>query len=128
MKLLLDTHAFIWWDDDPSRLGAEALAACTNPANELLLSAASVWEMQIKASLGKLQIRRPLSVLIADQQQRNGLQVLPITLEHVLNLDELATHHKDPFDRLIVSTAKLESCQIVSHDRVIARYGVSIIW
>ena len=87
MKLLLDTHAFIWWDEDPSRLSAEALNACSNSTNQLALSIASVWEMQIKASLGKLRTRKPLRQLLLDQVQQNGLDVLPVRLDHVLNLD-----------------------------------------
>ncbi len=128
MKLLLDTHAFIWWDEDPSRLGRAAHAACFDPTNELVLSAASVWEMQLKVMLGKLSLRKPLSQLIADQIQRNGLEILAINLEHILRLDTLPSHHKDPFDRMIVSQAVVEGWEIVSHDHAISQYPVKIIW
>src|SRR5882672_4067207 len=98
MKLLLDTHAFPWWDVDPSQLSATALAALTNPANTVLLSVVCVWEMQIKSQLGKLALRVPLADIV-QQQQANGLQVLPVALAHVLAVDGLAAVHKDPFDR-----------------------------
>jgi PIN domain nuclease of toxin-antitoxin system len=102
MKLLLDTHTFIWWDGTPSELGSQARAACFDPGNELLLSVASVWEMQIKVMLGKLTLRKPLRQLISDQVQQNGFGVVAVSLEHVLRLDSLPSHHKDPFDRLLV--------------------------
>jgi PIN domain nuclease of toxin-antitoxin system len=82
MNLLLDTHAFIWCDDDPTRLGAAAQAACSDPANHLFLSAASAWEMQIKIMLGKLSLRNPLGQLITEQMRQNGVEILPVNLEH----------------------------------------------
>ena len=81
-------------------VGAQARAACLDSGNELVLSVASAWEMQIKVMLGKLILRRALRQLVADQVQQNGLTVLPVTLEHVLRLDSLPAHHKDLFDRL----------------------------
>ncbi len=87
MKLLLDAHTFIWWDSDPSKLSPQILALCHDPANILLLSVASVWEMQIKARLGgKLMVAHPLADLITQQQQTNYLEVLEVTLAHVLAL------------------------------------------
>lgn len=128
MKLLLDSHAFIWWDENPARLGATASAACFDPANELILSAASAWEMQIKVMLGKLVLRKPLGQVISDQVQQNGLTILPVNLDHILRLDSLPSHHKDPFDRLMVSQAMTEGWPIVSHDLAVAKYPVKIIW
>lgn len=128
MKLLLDTHAFIWWDGAPSELGPQARAACFDPVNELLLSVASVWEMQIKVMLGKLTLRKPLRQLISDQVQQNGLGVVAVSLEHVLRLDSLPSHHKDPFDRLLVAQALAEGWALVSHDPAIAQYPVTVIW
>ncbi len=127
MKLLLDTHAFIWWDVAPQQLGPQARAACFAPGNELLLSAASVWEMQIKVMLGKLALRKPLRELIGDQVQQNGLIVVTVHLEHVLRLDALPPHHKDPFDRLLVAQALAEGWPVVSHDPAIAQYPVTVI-
>lgn len=105
MKLLLDTHAFIWWDSGDARLSAAALAACKSPANSLHLSLASTWEMQIKMQLGKLTLRLPLAKVLRDQQQRNGIVLEPVELEDILALETLQPLHRDPFDRLLVSQA-----------------------
>ena len=105
MKLLLDTHTFIWWASAPEKLSEKALASCKNRDNILILSVASVWEMQIKHQLGKLKLDIPLITLIETQKDTNDLQVLPIHLTHTLALDNLPTHHKDPFDRLLITQA-----------------------
>lgn len=102
MRVLLDTHTFIWWDSDPLRLTQEALAICQNPENLLLLSVASVWEIQIKLQLGKLKLVMPLPELIVAQERINKIEILPVELEHVLALDKLPARHKDPFDRLLI--------------------------
>lgn len=127
MKLLLDTHAFIWWDSDQSRLSAAALAAIRDPANEVLLSVVSVWEMQIKSQLGKLPLAQPLPVIIA-QQQTNGVKVLDITLPHVLAVESLPAIHKDPFDRLLVAQANIEGATLITSDRIFSQYPVQILW
>lgn len=89
MKLLLDTHTFIWLDGDQTKLSVKVLAACESPANTLHLSLASVWEMQIKAQLGKLTLRLPLADILREEQQRNGLQIEAITLDDILALSKL---------------------------------------
>ena len=128
MKLLFDTHAFIWWDGDQSKLSAAALAACQSPANSLHLSLASVWELQIKMQLGKLALHLPLADVLRDQQQQNGLVLEPVTLEDILALSALPTLHRDPFDRLIIAQANRGSFHLVTHDPELARYPVSVIW
>ena len=128
MKLLLDTHTFIWWDSDPSKLSPQALALCDDSTNTLLLSVVSVWEMQIKAQLGKLIFARPLTDLIAQQQQANRLEILEIALAHVLALDGLPTPHKDPFDRLLVTQANNEGAVLLSRDPIFAQYPVNVLW
>lgn len=128
MKLLLDTHTFIWWDSDPAKLSAQVLALCGDPANTLLLSVVSVWEMQIKVQLGKLTFAHPLADLIHQQQQTNHLEVLEITLPHVLALDGLPTVHKDPFDRLLIAQANIEGAVLLSRDPIFAEYPVSFLW
>ena len=128
MKLLLDTHAFIWWDSEPNRLSPNALALCQDRANELWLSVASVWEVQVKLQLGKLRLSLPLAKLIESQQQTNGLQVLPITLAHVLALEQLPDHHKDPFDRLLIAQANVEGAALISHDPIFAKYAIKVVW
>lgn len=128
MKLLLDTHAFIWWDSDPNRLSQRVLGFCQSPSTTLLLSVASVWEMQIKQQLGKLQLRVPLAGLIAAQQQTNSLELLPVQLDHVLALDNLPLHHKDPFDRLLISQSQVEDAILVSADSIFSQYPVTVLW
>jgi PIN domain nuclease of toxin-antitoxin system len=128
VKLLFDTPAFIWWDNQPARLSPVARAACEDPANDLFFSVASAWEMQIKYQLGKLKLHRPLPEIITDQRQTNGIQILPVTLDHVFALEQLPNHHKDPFDRLLIAQANLERASLVSDDSVVASYPVSIVW
>jgi PIN domain nuclease of toxin-antitoxin system len=128
MKLLLDTHTFIWWANEPERLSEKALAACKDESNTLLLSVVSVWEMQIKMQLGKLKVSRPVDELIKTQQQANGLQILSVELAHVLSLSNLPSHHKDPFDRLLIAQGTVEGATLVSADPVFSSYGVSVLW
>ena len=127
MKLLLDTHAFIWWASEPEKLSSAALAACQGESNILLLSAASVWEMQIKIQLGKLKLINALRSLIESQRKTNNLQILPVELSHVLELDALPAHHKDPFDRLLIAQAIVEDATLVSADHVFSKYPAKVI-
>ncbi len=128
MNLLLDTHAFIWADAEPQKLSPAAKAACEDPANQIYLSTASVWEMQIKLKLGKLTLRKPLRPLLEDWRQTSGLLILPVHLEHVLRLEDLPANHKDPFDRVLISQAIVEGYSIVSQDRIFPQYSVTVIW
>ncbi len=128
MRLLLDTHAFIWWDSNPTKLTPRVRALCEDPTNTLLLSVASVWEMQIKCQLGKLTLALPLADLIANQQETNRIQVLPVSLAHVLALDSLPPLHRDPFDRLLITQAIAEDAALVSRDPVFSNYPVNILW
>lgn len=127
MKLLLDTHTFIWWDSDPAQLSAPALAAVRDPANEVWLSVASVWEMVIKAQLGKLTLRLPLADIVA-QQQANGLRILPVTMAHALGVEGLPAIHKDPFDRVLIAQANVEGAELVSAGPVVRQYPVRVLW
>lgn len=128
MKLLLDTHTFIWWASAPEKLSERALLACQNRDNELVLSVGSVWEMQIKLQLGKLKLRSALDSLIETQQRANELQILPVELRHVLALSDLPPHHKDPFDRLLIAQAISEDAFLVSADEALSRYSVRLFW
>jgi len=128
MKLLLDTHTFIWWDSDPTKLSLSALSACQDPANTLILSVVSVWEIQIKSQLGKLKLDLPLLEIIKSQQQTNKVQILTVELGHVLKLQDLPYHHKDPFDRLLIAQANVEDVQLVSGDAVFSEYPINLIW
>ena len=128
MKLLLDTHVFIWWDSEPASLSSQALALCQDRANTVLLSVASVWEMQIKLQLGKLKLSLPLAEVIESQERINNIEVLPIILAHVLALQNLPAHHKDPFDRLLIAQANVEGAVLISGDPILARYPVELFW
>lgn len=128
MKLLLDTHTFIWWANEPEKLSEKAVAACQDNSNSLILSVVSAWEMQIKMQLGKLKISRPMEELIRTQQQANALQILPVELAHVLDLNNLPSHHKDPFDRLLIAQANIEGATLVSVDPAFSSYGVQLLW
>lgn len=128
MKILLDTHTFIWWDSDLANLSPNALRLCQDQANTLLLSVASVWEMQIKLQLGKLTLKLPLAEIIETQQQANNIEMLPIHLKHVLALESLPAPHKDPFDRLIIAQATVEGMLLLSCDPIFGKYPVNVMW
>ena len=116
MNLLLDTKAFLWLDSDKDKLSTAASQACADTQNTLWLSVASAWEMQIKAALGKLRFQRSLAELIGSQQSTNAIQILPIQLDHVLELQNLPLHHKDPFDRLLIAQTRQERWKIITSD------------
>ena len=127
MKLLLDTHIFLWWADQPEKLPPAALSALEDDANELLLSVVSVWEMQIKIQLGKLKLTLPLKELVKKQQETNDLTVSAVALTHVLALDALPFHHKDPFDRLLIAQSIEEGLTIVTADSQFSSYSVKLL-
>ena len=128
MKLLLDTHAFLWWVVDDPRLSRRARIAIGDPKSDVFFSVASAWELVIKASLGRLDVPRPLEDLLPEQLTLNGFRVLPVTLSHALAVAELPAHHNDPFDRLLAAQAQVEGLRLVTRDRQLARYGVERIW
>jgi PIN domain nuclease of toxin-antitoxin system len=127
MKLLLDTHAFIWWDSDLSRLPSKSRAAIEDPANEVLLSVVCLWEIAIKSSLGKLIVNRPLKEIYQDQIGQ-GLQRLSFDVEHVFYLETLPEHHKDPFDRALIAQAGVEQAILVGCDAAFAAYRIPLLW
>ena len=127
MRILLDTHIFVWWDDEPERLSRRAFDLCSDPDNILVLSAASVWELQIKYQLGKLTLRAPLAQIISDQQRVNGIEILPVTLPHVFALGNLSPIHKDPFDRLLIAQSIAENIALLSIDEVFRSYPISLL-
>jgi PIN domain nuclease of toxin-antitoxin system len=127
VRLLLDTQIFIWWDSEPQKLSAQALALCQDQTNTLVLSVASVWEMQIKSQLGKLQLDRSLAEIVESQQLINNVELLPIHVTHVLALQHLPPHHKDPFDRLIIAQALAENMPVISADTIFPLYPVTVL-
>jgi PIN domain nuclease of toxin-antitoxin system len=128
VKVILDTHAFIWWDSEPDKLSPRARSLCEDPQNQLVLSVASLWEMQIKLQLGKLTLSSSLSSIIAAQQEANELHLLAIQPDHTYALDNLPTLHKDPFDRMIVAQAITEGLRLISHDDIVRKYPVDVEW
>ena len=128
MRVLLDTHAFLWWITDDPRLSGRAREVISDGRNELYFSAASGWEIAIKAGLGRLEISGDLQRFVAEQLSRNAIQTLPIHLSHVLHTSALPSHHGDPFDRILVSQALLEKMPLMSADPQITRYPVEVVW
>jgi PIN domain nuclease of toxin-antitoxin system len=126
-RVLVDTHAFIWWDSVPEELPDRVLSLMKDPLTELLVSCVSIWEMQIKQMLGKLNMEMPISELIETQQQ-NGIHILDINLQHIFSLEDVPHIHKDPFDRMLVSQALYEKIPIITNDIEIKKYHVTVIW
>jgi PIN domain nuclease of toxin-antitoxin system len=127
MKCLVDTHAFLWFMAGDARLSRPARRAIEADDSEWCLSAASVWELAIKSSLGRLTLPAPASEYIAEKVQ-NGLRVLPVDWPHAAAVERLPIHHRDPFDRLLVAQAQLEHLSIVTKDSIFRRYGVRVVW
>ena len=120
--LLLDTQALIWWDANDPRLGGRARAAIQD-AEDVYVSAASAWEIAIKTALGKLRTKRGPAKAVAD----GGFLELPVTFEHAEAVRALPLHHADPFDRLIIATATVEECSILTSDERFRMYAVPLI-
>lgn len=123
MRLLLDTHAMIWFTGDPEALAPEARNTIVD-ANTVVVSAASLWEIATKAALGKL--RPPVDDLVAELRE-SGFELLSITPRHAWAVGRLPRHHRDPFDRMLVVQAQLEGLTIVTRDPAIARYQVAVL-
>ncbi len=126
MRLLLDTHVFLWLQTEPERLGP-ALSTISDPGNELLLSAASSWEIAIKHGLGRLDLPEPPASYVPDRMARMGATPLAVEHPHVLTVADLPPVHRDPFDRLLVAQARLLGLGLVTADPVFARYDVDVI-
>ncbi|TEU13232.1 MAG: type II toxin-antitoxin system VapC family toxin [Anaerolineales bacterium] len=128
MKVLLDTHAFLWWVTDSPKLSARARKVIQDSNNELFFSAASGWEIAIKAQLGRLQLPDNLEQFIMEQLSLNAILVLPIQLHHALRVYTLPQYHRDPFDRVLVAQSQIENLPILTADAQITPYTVETIW
>lgn len=128
MRLLLDTHCWLWYLLNPERLNPKAQEILRDSDNEIFFSAASAWEIVIKFALGKLKLPQPPSEYIPDRLGTLGYQELPIRQEHVLRIETLPAHHKDPFDRVLVAQTQVESLQFLTADKVLMAYDVPILW
>jgi PIN domain nuclease of toxin-antitoxin system len=128
LKLLLDTHTLFWSLEDPARISALALTAMQDPANELLLSAATVWELAIKVGQRKISLSIPYRRWMESALADLCLSILPITVEYAECQAGLPPHHKDPFDRFMIAQALVDAMPIVSADPVFDSYGITRIW
>jgi len=128
MKLLLDTHTFLWFVMGSSDLSANARALIEDVANEKLFSVASLWEMAIKLSIGRLTLATPLDVLIPQQLTLNGIELLNIKIDHAATVAMLPFHHRDPFDRLLIAQALVENMAVVGIDTGFDPYHVTRLW
>ncbi|CAN5878548.1 type II toxin-antitoxin system VapC family toxin [soil metagenome] len=128
MRLLLDTHTFLWWTANDARLSQKAEAAVANASSEVFVSTVNGWEIAIKARLGKLPLPEAPDLFMARMVQRHAFGVLPVSLAHAVHEYHLPAHHSDPFDRLLVAQAQLEKLILVSDDALIGQYAVDTLW
>jgi PIN domain nuclease of toxin-antitoxin system len=128
MRVLLDTHAFLWWIAGDRRLSARARKLISDGHNELLLSAASGWEIAIKVGLGRVDLPAPIGPFLGEQLRLNGIEALPIQMTHALGVQGLPLLHRDPFDRMLVAQALGEKLPILTRDRQISQYDVETLW
>ena len=127
MKALLDTHTFLWAISDDARLSSRAAEVFVGPA-DLWFSVASIWEILIKAKMGKIPLPSPVGPYILKKMRENLIEVLPVGLDHVLRVETLPSHHSDPFDRILIAQGLEEKLPIVTADRAFSSYPVQIIW
>ena len=126
--LLLDTHAFIWWATSDSRVSARARDAIADSHTPVVLSVVTPWELTMKSAIGRLELTDSPRSLVYSQVARHGYELLQVKLDHALAVGELPLHHGDPFDRLLIAQAHVESLTLVSADAVFDRYDVPVLW
>lgn len=126
--MLLDTHVFLWWAANAAELSDNARALIGSQESTVFVSAATAWEIAIKAGRGRLDVPDHLERFLADQLERHGFRPLEISLAHAAAVRHLPDHHRDPFDRLLIVQAQTEDLTLVSADPLIGRYDVSIAW
>jgi PIN domain nuclease of toxin-antitoxin system len=128
VRLLLDTHALLWWIADDERLSPRAAALIADGGNQVLVSAASAWEIVVKSGLGRVEVPTPVDRFFVAQLEANAFVPLPIQMRHALGLEALPDVHRDPFDRILVAQAVAEDLTLVSGDAVLRSYPVAIEW
>jgi PIN domain nuclease of toxin-antitoxin system len=128
MRLLLDTHVFLWWNEASPRLSRRVRQLLSDPENTLYFSVASAWEMALKVQTGKLGLPAAISVYIPARLNHYGIDTLAVTLEHVLATSTLPAYHRDPFDRMLVAQGQVERLAIMTHDPEVRKYAVETIW
>ena len=128
MKVLLDTHAFLWWNSNDRRLSTRAKKLLSDPSNELRISVVSAWEIAIKVHRGRLHLPEPVDTYVPSRLAHYGMVSVPVTIDHVLATAFLPAYHHDPFDRLLVAQARAEGLPIITVDPAIGKYPVEVIW
>ena len=128
MKLLLDTHAFLWFVAGDTTIGLRGRSLIEDEANEKLVSIVSLWEIAIKSSLGKLPLAKPFAEFIPEQLERNGFEIIGLTVEHTAKVATLPLHHRDPFDRMLVAQCLVENVPLLSSDEPLDAYGIQRLW
>lgn len=128
MNILLDTNAFLFIISDDTRLTGNAKEAFLDKDNSIFLSIVSIWEIVIKATIGKLIIPSPYKTFIQDQMNTNKIILLSLKPEHVYLLEKIPSIHKDPFDRILVCQSKSEKIPVMSSDKIFSQYGIKVIW
>lgn len=128
MRVLLDTHAIVWWATGDNRLSRKARVTIADPDTEVFISIASAWEIQIKASLEKLTLNETVDALYRDLIIDQQFRMLGIELDDIDHLSTLPAHHRDPFDRMLVAQALRRSFDFVTKDQAVSAYGVSVLW
>ena len=128
MRLLLDTHCWLWWLVEPERLSQTALEAIIALDNELWLSVASIWEIGIKYKASKLKLPQTPEILIPQQIHIDGINTLSIKASHALKAASLPLHHKDPFDRMLIAQTQLEKIVILTNDIAFTYYDIETLW
>lgn len=128
MRAIIDSHALIWAVDDPDRLGSKAREVIEDSTNEILFSSGSIWELSIKVGLRKLTLSLPFDAWMRQAVTDLRLTILPITIESADVQSKLDHHHRDPFDRLLISHARVEGIPVISSDLIFDSYGIQRIW
>ena len=128
MKVLLDTHAFLWLITDEDRLSENARQTFLNTENSLFFSAASLWEICIKKSLGKISLKDEWFRTIQAEMETNTIQWLPLEMAHCAEVTDLPFHHRDPFDRMLIAQAIVEEMKLLSRDSRLSDYAIELIW
>jgi len=128
LRVLLDTHSWLWMRAEPERLADSSRRLLRDPANDLYFSAASAWEIAIKFASGKLRLPQPPAAFIAQRMAEDAVGALSILHAHALRAGELPPHHRDPFDRLLIAQAQIEGLTVLTADRQFAKYDVPVHW
>lgn len=128
MNFLIDTHCWLWWLSEPERLNTRARRWIADRRNGVFFSAASAWEIAIKATLGKLRLPEPAASFVPDRVSSQGMVPLSINQRHALALEAMPLHHRDPFDRMLIAQAQIEGLPILTADRHFLPYDVRVLW